>query len=395
MVAHGSRPDRSARCASPLARSDPMSSKLSRSWQQRASPLARLAFGFMCFVIAYASLYPFTGWRDTGISPFAFLDAPWPRYLTGFDIATNLLAYLPLGMLGVLALHPRLRGTPAVAASVLLCAALSVGMEAVQTFLPNRIASNLDFALNLAGALGGALVAAPVAPALLDRGRLRDLRLRLFERDASGGLLLVLLWFVAQLFPQAMLFGTGELVSLLHDLVDSVHGEPVRWELLHEITPEGFVVAEAVCAASALAGAALLLLQLARPHAPRLALLALFVLAAAGMRSFAAAVAFGVDDLLAWAAPGARLGLAAGFVIALAGSYAPAPVRRAFAIGLLTASVAAVNLVPENPYFAATMADWRQGQWINFNGLLRLVALAWPYLAIGHLLLRRPQERRL
>ena len=40
-------------------------------------------------LIVYASLYPFTDWRDQGIAPWAFLAAPWPRYWTGFDVAAN------------------------------------------------------------------------------------------------------------------------------------------------------------------------------------------------------------------------------------------------------------------------------------------------------------------
>ena len=50
-------------------------------------------------LIVYASLHPFYGWRDLGVSPFAFLDAAWPRYWTVFDLVTNVIAYLPLGFL--------------------------------------------------------------------------------------------------------------------------------------------------------------------------------------------------------------------------------------------------------------------------------------------------------
>ena len=42
-------------------------------------------------LILYASLYPFTGWRDQGIAPWAFLASPWPKYWTGFDVAANLV----------------------------------------------------------------------------------------------------------------------------------------------------------------------------------------------------------------------------------------------------------------------------------------------------------------
>jgi len=361
----------------------------------QASPLARLAYACMALVIIYASLYPFEGWTDTGIDAWAFLTAPLPRYQTGFDMATNVLAYIPLGMLGVFALYPRLRRFGAVLVATLAGAALSCSMEALQTYLPFRVSSNVDFALNTCGSLLGAVIAAPLAAPLLDRGPLRDLRRRLFEPHASWGLLIVLAWFAAQLFPQAMLFGTGEAVFALRDLVDAIAGEPVNWALLPHVGPEDMVVAEAICAASALSGAILLLMQLARPHAPRAVFIVLFFISAVATRCFASAVAFGIDNAFVWDTPGARLGLAAGTVLALACSYAPRGVQRSFAIGLLSAAVAVVNILPENPYFAATLADWHQGHWINFNGLLHVVAIGWPYLAIGYLLAHRHSTRAL
>jgi VanZ family protein len=56
-------------------------------------------------LISYASLYPFANWRDLGVPPLAFVDAAWPRYWTVFDLAVNILAYLPLGFLLALALR--------------------------------------------------------------------------------------------------------------------------------------------------------------------------------------------------------------------------------------------------------------------------------------------------
>ncbi len=64
-------------------------------------------------LVAYASLYPLSGWRDVGLSPFAYLSAPWPRYATVFDIAVNVAGYLPFGFLAVMALHPRVGGVGA------------------------------------------------------------------------------------------------------------------------------------------------------------------------------------------------------------------------------------------------------------------------------------------
>ena len=53
-------------------------------------------------LIVYASMYPFVQWSDTGVMPWAYLLAPFPRYWTGFDVAINVAGYVPLG--GLLAL---------------------------------------------------------------------------------------------------------------------------------------------------------------------------------------------------------------------------------------------------------------------------------------------------
>ena len=47
-------------------------------------------------LVVYASLYPFEGWRDQGIAPWAFLASPLPKYWTGFDVAANVAGYVLL-----------------------------------------------------------------------------------------------------------------------------------------------------------------------------------------------------------------------------------------------------------------------------------------------------------
>ena len=74
----------------------------------KGSPLARELCLIYAALIAYATLHPFTGWRDQGISPVAWMGI-WPKpFLTG-DLTFNLLAYVPLGMFAVWALFPRVQ----------------------------------------------------------------------------------------------------------------------------------------------------------------------------------------------------------------------------------------------------------------------------------------------
>ena len=79
----------------------------------RGSPLARILFAVFAALTVYASLYPMEGWRDPGVSPFAYLSAPWPRHITRFDITVNILGYVPYGFLAEAALQPRLRARSA------------------------------------------------------------------------------------------------------------------------------------------------------------------------------------------------------------------------------------------------------------------------------------------
>src|SRR4026209_377496 len=108
----------------------------------RESPLARILFAAFAALTVYASLYPMEGWRATGVSPFAYLAAPWPRHITYFDMVVNVLGYVPFGFLAAAALQPRLRGWAAFVAATASALALSLVLEGLQSYLPARIASN-------------------------------------------------------------------------------------------------------------------------------------------------------------------------------------------------------------------------------------------------------------
>ena len=63
--------------------------------QHRHSPLARAGLGWFVLLVVYASLYPFAGWTDTGVSPFAFL----LQLIVSLNMALfvfNLIPLLPL-----------------------------------------------------------------------------------------------------------------------------------------------------------------------------------------------------------------------------------------------------------------------------------------------------------
>ena len=118
-----------------------------------------LTSGYALLII-YASLYPLAGWRDSGVDPLAFLGAAWPRYWTGFELATNSIAYLPFGFFCTAALS-RLAPLAAWLVASLLGGGLSLAMELLQNYLPNRLPTSLDLAFNALGPLAGGWLAVP------------------------------------------------------------------------------------------------------------------------------------------------------------------------------------------------------------------------------------------
>ncbi|MBC7603234.1 MAG: VanZ family protein, partial [Ramlibacter sp.] len=189
-----------------------------------AWPLSQAYFA----LIVYASLYPFTGWRDQGIAPWEFIWSPWPKYWTAFDLAANVVGYIPMGFLLALSFARRsnLRAAAtgnasATLVAVLASAVLSFAMESMQTYLPSRVPSNVDFALNTAGALFGAVVSTVLERAgAIDRWT--QVRARWFVDDARGALVLLALWPFALLFPAPVPFGLGQ-------VYERMEGAQVDW----------------------------------------------------------------------------------------------------------------------------------------------------------------------
>jgi VanZ family protein len=341
----------------------------------RASPLPRFFLAVYVLLVVYASLYPLAGWRDPGGRALAFLAAPWPRYVTTFDLAANFFGYVPYGLLCVLVVRPRLSATAATLLAVLTGAVLSLSLETAQSFLPARIPSNLDVIANVAGVAAGGLAGAWFAPGLLGDGPLQRLRSEALAPGTAAdlGLTLLGLWLFAQLNPATLLFGTGDLRDLVAGPAGVRHGA------------ELFVSIEAAIATTNLAAVALVASAAVRPGAPVLRLLLALLAVALVVKTLAFMILMHAEHVLVWLTPGAQLGLAAGIALSLAALRLPHAARLVLAAVLLMAATVLVNLAPPNPYLAATLKVWEQGHFLNFNGLTRLVSAAWPFAALGYL----------
>jgi VanZ family protein len=333
---------------------------------------------------AYASLYPLDGWRAHGLSPLAFLGMGWPRFVVNFDALANVLGYVPYGFLCVAALQPRRPGLAALGITLLSAAALSLGLEAAQSYLPARTPSTLDLLCNTGGAAVGALAGLRLAPWLLGAGPLQRLRAAVFlpGTEVDLGLVLLALWLFIQLNPATLLFGAGD----LRDLIGPLEGRGR--------SPETFILVEALTAAANLVTVALLLSALTAPGKPIRFMFMALVGIALVVRAAAHVILMRAELLLAWLTPGAQLGLLAGLAVAAAAVALPRTARLALAAVLLLAATVFVNLAPANPYLAASLKVWRQGHFLNFNGLTRLVAAAWPFLALAYLMVLAARRGR-
>jgi VanZ family protein len=357
----------------------------------RASPVARAALLAYLLLIVYASWFPFSGWRSSGLSPFAFLVLQMPRWWTGFDVMVNIVGYMPFGILIVLALHPRVRGLWAVAIAAVVGLLVSGTMEVVQNYLPSRVPSSLDLLTNAGGCLAGAVLGAWFAPMLLDRSRLYLLRQRWFAAHASQGLVLVALWPLAQVYPQNYLFGNGQILPLLSEwLSDWLDTDIDLVTMLRGDVPmsvEQYWLSETIITACGMTGAALTLLCLTRRGAPRLSLMLALIGVGIVVKTLASSLFFAPDNAFVWVTPGAEGGFLIGLIMLTGLAFAPQVAQRRLAVVTLVLSLIVVNTIPANPYFVSTLQAWQQGKFLNFNGAAQFLDMAWPIIALWFLLL--------
>jgi VanZ family protein len=357
---------------------------------RRASPVTRAALLTYLLLIVYASWFPFSGWHNQGLSPFIFLETlAMPRYWTMFDAVTNVIGYIPLGTLFVYALYPRVRGGWALLVTVLAGALVSGTMEAVQTFLPTRVSSNLDFYTNAVGCAAGGVLGVLTVRRLLDHSALQRLRQSWFAPHASQGLVLLALWPLAQIYPQNFLYGLGQLLPILSDWLSQLLdmeidlGSLLRPDV--ELTVEQYWLSETIITACGMVGAGLTLLCLLRKPAPRGPLVAAMVAASVLVKALASALLFAPENAFVWVTPGAEGGFLIGAIMLAGLAYAPHVAQRRLALTTLLLGMVIINTTPANPYFVATLQTWVQGKFLNFNGAAQFLALLWPCFAVWFL----------
>lgn len=313
-------------------------------------------------LIVFGSLHSADLPEDWGRWSLAFLFEPLPPYITRTDISTNLLAYLPFGYLLARALAQPQHRVRAILLASLGGLALSVLLESLQGLLSDRIASNLDVALNLLGTLAGALLTLHHnrwrrAGKALGRWRRRWFRAKWW---ASTGLGLLALWGFAQ-FSLLPFPGAGWL---------SLHLRPFDTPV-EAFTQLNLYWFSAVFLEMAAVGAFAACLLKPGRYVP--ATLLLF-LAGFAMKLLVATL------LLKLRAAGGVLSLESLAAFLLAFWFLLVPLvsrqRLAVALGLLVAILALRG-------WQADYLLWPIASVFNLVGLAKAAASFWPYLAIA------------
>ncbi|MBL8527423.1 MAG: VanZ family protein [Burkholderiales bacterium] len=341
-----------------------------------------LAVAYLLLIL-YASLTPFTGWRAP-THPTAFLTAPWPKYWTWFDLAINTVAYAPLGLLLTLALMNYLPRDAALLGAALAGGLVSLALEFAQGFLPGRISSNLDSAMNLVGALVGALIA--VRTGSLDfvwrrfawvRGQFRP------GVHADIGLALLALWFASQLNPSLPLLGNVA--------TDATSGSALDPGYVHA----SFSFLEMSAVVFILLAVGLVLTFLVRKPWQALIATALLALAAGLVKLVAGLLLLKPEARFEWLSREVWIGAGCGLALLVLFLLTSERWRR---IGCALSLVMVIVLTQIFARDAShpdvlRLFNWHYGQLLNFTGLARTVAQAWPFLALVWLYLGRGRPR--
>jgi hypothetical protein len=269
-------------------------------------------------------------------------------------------------------------------------------MEALQNFLPSRVASNVDFGLNAVGTLVGASAATglELGGAIDHWSRFRE---RWFIPEARGALVLLALWPFALLFPAAVPLGLGQVMERLESAIAEWLQETpfLEWLPVREVELQPLVpAAELLCVALGAFIPCLLGYTILRVVRQRAVFAMTMVALGTAVTALSAALSWGPAHAWAWLSLPVRLGLLFGLMLALLMLAVP---RRGCAAMLLLALVvhlSVLNQAPASAYFADTLQAWEQGRFIRFHGLAQWLGWLWPYAVLVYVLARVSQPER-
>ncbi len=356
-----------------------LSATKTRLKQSRAS---RGALAIYVLVLIYASLNPFLGWQF----PRAFTLFTWPKYITFFDVFINVLAYLPLGALLASLLRRRWMTLRLARPRLLACIGamalsmlLSTALESAQSFLPERVSSPLDVISNsFGGALGAMIVMLPIGRALIATV-MRWRAAHFAHRDITGwGLLILAIWFVAQLNPAIPFFEAGLISPTDPTNIDPTLNTAISAYDPLVLLPQAVGVALNVCAFALFVSLIL--------HPKKRVLMNIGIVLIAGLiaKLAMAALLLKASLFAASLSPATVIGLTSGILFFLFFSRVGYRWRAfwatlfVFAGGVMTKLSSVYSALDET----LKLFNWPYGQLANFASLTRWLNEIWPLAAL-------------
>lgn len=338
-------------------------------------------------LIFYGSLYPFSEWRMPQAPLFDYLTPVMPKYISMSDVWVNAMVYIPLGLL-LAGLMRRDSGLPsAVFTATLIGGGISFLMETLQMFLPGRVSSVLDLALNTSGSLFGALLVWVFYPHSWFGRQIAKWRNYWFLPGLMVEASLFLLLF-------AMLAGLSPLLPSLRGPGATISVMPL-WQALIDTSDIPWV--EVGAYAAKLLGLGLFTTLLVAPGRPNLRPFYFFLVGVLLIK-LVGAVLISSIPLVQWRfSVRAILGITLGALLLWDLASASRRLRAIIAAVALVAAFMIEELAPGSEGLSPSPFNWVPflGQMYGFTGILDILASPTPFLVLGLLAnLTTPLYRR-
>jgi len=267
------------------------------------------------------------------------------------------------------AAYPRWRNYIALGIALFLSAVLALSVETLQSWLPTRVPSQMDWWANILGGLLGGLLAIPLGPQWLSGSAIRRRFDQWFGLNwAACALFLLFPW--SQIYPQSSWLGTGVWGHAIFGSVD--------WGTL----VINHVIQETIITSLCWLGIALLLSMGMRTKAPQWQILNGLLGFTVLIKTLFTALQFGAEFSLIWLTAGALWGMVLGSLLLRWALRFDLRVKFSLALICLLGTTIAVNVLPDNPYFVLTLRHWYQGRLLHFNELMQWVSVVWLPLAL-------------
>jgi VanZ family protein len=342
-------------------------------------------------VIIYASLFPFSGWRNQSIYPWEFLWAPFPLYWTAYDVYINILGYVPLGFVLTLAdLRVNKQQKRIWSYNWIYAVFLSLILESLQTYLPTRVPSSIDFLLNCLGTFLGVWIAY-----FFEKHQVIDtwnqIRSRWLIKDSVGPLACLLTWPLAVIYPPSIPFLMGDIYWAIKKETYTFLGIQPISELLKNInatTVEITNIESIICVVTGLLIPITLGFSIVPIITHRLWVVSAICFIGVCALITSSALTFDLSHIFSWFSIYTNIGYLIAIIISLSIVRVSTKTAQYLLLSFLLVHLLLPNSLSSDVYLAQSIQIWEQGKNARYIGLTQWVGLVWPYIVFLLVLFR-------